>query len=101
MGWKIPHSQPALASTLGDIIPFFGYSAEIRKVIYTTNAIESLNRSLRKVLKTKGSFPNDESILKLMYLAMQNISKKWTMPIHNWGSVINQLSIKFEGRVQL
>ena len=84
-----------------NIIPFFAYSAEIRKVIYTTNAIESLNRSLRKVLKTKGSFPNDESILKLMYLAMQNISKKWTMPIHNWGSVINQLAIKFEGRVQL
>jgi transposase-like protein len=53
------------------------------------------------VLKTKGSFPNDESILKLMYMALQNISKKWTMPIQNWGSVINQLSIKFEGRVLL
>lgn len=74
-------------------------AAEIRKVIDTTNAIESLNRSLRKVLKTKGSFPNDESIMKLMYLAMQNIAKKWTMPIRNRGSVINQLSIKFEGRV--
>lgn len=84
-----------------NITPFFAYPAEIRKVIYTTNAIESLNRSLRKVLKTKGSFPNDESIIKLMYLAMQNIAKKWTMPIRNWGSVINQLSIKFEGRVQL
>ena len=84
-----------------NIIPFFAYPAEIRKVIYTTNAIESLNRSLRKVLKTKGSFPNDESIIKLMYLAMQNIAKKWTMPIRNWGSVINQLSIKFEGRIPL
>jgi putative transposase len=84
-----------------NIIPFFAYPADIRKVIYTTNAIESLNRSLRKVLKTKGSFPNDESIMKLMYLAMQNIAKKWTMPIRDWGSVINQLSIKFEGRVQL
>jgi len=84
-----------------NITPFFAYPAEIRKVIYTTNAIESLNRSLRKVLKTKGSFPNDESIMKLIYLAMQNIAKKWTMPIQNWGSVINQLSIKFEGRVQL
>lgn len=73
-------------------------AAEIRKVIDTTNAIESLNRSLRKVLKTKGSFPNDESIMKLMYLAMQNIAKKCTMPIRNRGSVINQLSIKFEGR---
>lgn len=70
-------------------------------MIYTTNAIESLNRSLRKVLKTKGAFPNDESIIKLMYLAMQNIAKKWTLPLRDWGSVINQLSIKFEGRVPL
>jgi putative transposase len=82
-----------------NIIPFFDYSAEIRKVIYTTNAIESLNRSLRKVLKTKGAFPNDESIMKLIYLAMQNIAKKWTMPIQNWGAVINQFSIKFKGRL--
>jgi len=81
------------------IIPFFDYTAEIRKVIYTTNAIESLNRSPRKVLKTKSSFPNDESIMKLIYLAMQNITKKWTMPIQNWGAMINQFSIKFEGRV--
>ena len=83
------------------IIPFFAYSAEIRKVMYTTNAIESLNRSLRKVLKTKGAFPNDESIIKLIYLAMQNIAKKWTMPLQHWGAVINQFSIKFEGRVHL
>ncbi|NTW54195.1 MAG: transposase, partial [Chlorobaculum sp.] len=65
------------------------------------NAIESLNRSLRKVLKTKGAFPNDESIMKLIYLAMQNIAKKWTKPLQNWGAVINQFSIKFEGRVHL
>ncbi|NTV67494.1 MAG: IS256 family transposase [Chlorobaculum sp.] len=83
------------------ITPFFGYQAEIRKVMYTTNAIESLNRSLRKVLKTKGSFPNDESILKLMYLAMQNIAKKWTMPIQNWGAVLNIFSIKFKGRIPI
>lgn len=84
-----------------NIIPFFDYPPDIRKVIYTTNAIESLNRSLRKVLKTKGAFPNDESIIKLIYLAMQNIAKKWTMPLRNWGAVINQFSIKFEGRVPL
>lgn len=82
-----------------NVIPFFDYSAEIRKVIYTTNAIESMNRSLRKVLKTKGAFPNDESIMKLVYLAMQNIARKWTVPLQNWGVVINQFSIKFEGRV--
>ena len=83
------------------IIPFFAYPKELRKVIYTTNAIESLNRSLRKVLKTKGAFPDDESIMKLMYLAMQNIAKKWSMPVRNWGAVINQLSITFQGRVPL
>ena len=83
------------------LTPFFEYPKDLRKVIYTTNAIESLNRSLRKVLKTKGAFPNDESIIKLMYLAMQNIAKKWTMPVRNWAAVINQLSIKFQGRVPL
>ena len=84
-----------------NIVPFFAYPKDIRKVMYTTNAIESLNHSLRKVLKTKGAFPNDESIIKLIYLAMQNIAKKWTMPLQNWGSVINQLSIRFQGRVPL
>ncbi len=74
-----------------NIIPFFAYPSEIRKVIDTANAIKSLNRSLRKVLKTKGSFPSDESIMKLLYLAMHNISKKWTMAIQNWG----RLSISF------
>jgi len=63
------------------ITPFFDYSPEIRKVIYTTNAIESVNMSLRKITKNRGSFPSDEALLKLFYLAIQNISKKWTMPI--------------------
>lgn len=80
---------------------FFDYSPEIRKVMYTTNAIESLNRSLRKVLKTKGAFPNDEAILKLMYLALQNIAKKWTMPIQHWKAALNQLAIRFETRLPL
>lgn len=81
-----------------NITPFFEYPADIRKVIYTTNAIESLNRSLRKVLKTKGAFPNDESIFKIMYLALDKISQKWTMPIRNWKAALNQFAIKFEGR---
>ena len=66
------------------IRPFFAYSPEIRKVIYTTNVIESTNMSLRKVTKNRGSFPNDESMLKLLYLALNNIAKKWTMPIRDW-----------------
>lgn len=81
------------------IIPFFAYSFDIRKAIYTTNAIESINMSIRKVIKTKASFPNDEAALKLLYMALKNISKKWTMPIRDWGNAINQFSILFEDRV--
>jgi putative transposase len=81
------------------IIPLFGYPPEIRKAIYTTNAIESMNMSLRKVTKNRGSFPNDEAMTKLLYLAMRNISKKWTMPIHDWKSALNQFTIIFETRM--
>lgn len=80
------------------IIPFFAYSADIRRVIYTTNAIESLNRSLRKVLKTKGSFPNDDSVLKLLYLALRNIAQKWTMPIRDWKAALSRFAIEFPDR---
>lgn len=82
-----------------NIIPFFDYPQEIRKVIYTTNAIESLNASLRKVIKNKRVFPSDDSALKMLYLALNNISKKWSMPIHNWGAAIGRFSIMFEERV--
>src|SRR5512146_1016642 len=81
------------------IIPFFDYPPEIRKVIYTTNAIESVNMSLRKITKNRGSFPTDESLLKLFYLALNNISKKWTMPIRDWKAALNRFSIQFEDRL--
>jgi len=81
------------------VIPFFAYPADIRKVIYTTNAIESLNMSLRKVTKNRGSFPNDEAMLKLLYLALKNIAKKWTLPIRDWKSAMNRFSILFEDRM--
>lgn len=81
------------------ITPFFDYPAEIRKVIYTTNAIESLNMSLRKISKNRGSFPSDEALLKLFYLALNNISKKWTMPIRDWKSALNRFTIQFEDRM--
>jgi putative transposase len=83
------------------VIPFFDYPDDIRKVIYTTNAIESLNRSLRKVIKTKGAFPNDASILKIFYLALTQIAKKWTMPIHDWKAALSQFAIRFAGRFEL
>jgi putative transposase len=81
------------------ITPFFAYPTEIRKVIYTTNAIESLNMSLRKVTKNRGSFPNDAAMFKLLYLALNNIAKKWTMPIRDWKAALNRFSILFEDRM--
>ena len=81
------------------LVPFLSYPDYIRKAIYTTNAIESLNRSLRKISKNRGSFPNDESALKLLYLALRNISKKWTMPIRLWKQALNQFVILFPGRL--
>jgi len=81
------------------LTPLFSYPADIRKAIYTTNAIESVNMSLRKVTKNRGSFPSDESMIKLLYLALQNIEKKWTMPIRNWKSALNQFTIIFGDRM--
>ncbi len=81
------------------LIPFFDYPPEIRKVIYTTNAIESVNMSLRKLTKNRGSFPSDEALLKLFYLALKNISQKWTMPIRDWKAALNRFTIEFGERI--
>jgi transposase-like protein len=78
---------------------FFDYPPQIRKVIYTTNAIESLNASLRKVTKTRRSFPTDESVMKILYLALHQISRKWTMPIRDWKQAMSQFIILFGDRV--
>ncbi len=81
------------------LTPFFDYPPEIRKVIYTTNAIESVNMSLRKLTKNRGSFPSDEALLKLFYLALRNISQKWTMPIRDWKAALTRFTIQFEERI--
>lgn len=81
------------------IIPFFDFPPEIRKVIYTTNAIESVNYSLRKLTKHRGAFPNDEALVKLLYLALRNIAKKWTMPIRDWKAALTRFTIQFEERL--
>jgi putative transposase len=81
------------------VIPFFDYPPEIRKAIYTTNAIESINMSLRKVIKTRSSFPTDEAVTKLFYLALNNISKNWSMPIRDWKAALNRFTIQFEERL--
>jgi putative transposase len=83
------------------VVPMFGYPAEIRRVIYTTNTIESLNMTLRKLTKNRSLFPNDEAVFKLMYLGLKNISQRWTMPIKNWSGALNQFAILFEGRVPI
>ena len=83
------------------VVPMFGYPSEIRRAIYTTNTIESLNMTLRKITKNRSLFPNDEAVFKLMYLALRNISKRWTMPIKNWSGAMNQFAILFEGRVPM
>ncbi len=80
---------------------YFQYSAPIRKIIYTTNAVEGFHRQVRKVTKTKGAFTSDMALLKLVYLATRNIQKKWTNPVQNWGLTVQQLSIKFDDRLKL
>jgi putative transposase len=80
---------------------YFKYTEPIRRIIYTTNTIEGFHRQVRKVTKTKGVFPNDEALLKMIYLAHKNISKKWTQPLQNWSLTISQLAIYFEGRLKL
>jgi putative transposase len=83
------------------VVPMFSYPSEIRRAIYTTNTIESLNMTLRKVSKNRSLFPNDEAVFKLMYLALRNISQRWTMPIKNWSGAMNQFAILFDGRVPM
>ena len=78
---------------------YFKYPPQIRKVIYTTNIIESVHRQFRKPTKTKGAFPNENSLLKLLYMGIQNAQKKWSMPIQNWSLTLSQLAIFFEGRL--
>ncbi|QDF66343.1 IS256 family transposase [Shewanella sp. SNU WT4] len=78
---------------------YFRYPEHIRKVIYTTNAVEAVHRQFRKLTKTKGAFPNENSLLKLLYAGILNASDKWTMPIHNWSLCLSQLAIYFEGRL--
>jgi transposase-like protein len=97
-----PKSNVNCTSPLEDYLsgePHFDYPPDIRRVIYTTNAIESLNMGLRKVTKNRGSFPSDEALIKLFYLAQQNISRKWTLPIRDWKAALNRFTIQFGDRM--
>ena len=81
------------------ITPFFNYPLDIRKAIYTTNSVESLNRSLRKIIKTRGGFPNEEAALKLSFLALRQAAKKWAMPIQHWREALNHFAILWPERM--
>ena len=96
---KYPMISQSWRRNWSRVIPFFAHPPEVRKVIYTTNTIESLNMTLRKVIKNRASFPHDDAALKLMYMALKNISKKWTMPVQNWKAALNQFAIIYEGRL--
>lgn len=83
------------------VIPQIAFPEEIRRVIYTTNVIESMNRQIRKIVKNKGVFPTDESIKKILYLALKNAAKRWTMPIRNWPDALNQFAVLYPDRLRL
>ena len=96
---KYPSISKSWRTHWPELIAFLKFPAEIRKAIYTTNAIESVNRSLRKISKNRGVFPHQEALLKLYYLALERIMKKWTMPIHNWSAALNRFAIEFGDRM--
>lgn len=96
---KYPTVSKSWLDKWENITPLFDYPGDIRKAIYTTNAIESLNMTLRKVIKNKRVFPSDESVFKPLYLAINNVSKKWTMPIRNWNMAANRFLIEFGDRI--
>ena len=96
---KYPSISKSWRAHWPELIAFMKYPAEIRKAIYTTNSIEAVNRSLRKVSKNRGVFPHEESLLKLYYLALERIAKKWTLPIRDWSAALNRFAIEFADRM--
>jgi putative transposase len=100
-GEKYPMIGRSWLNNWDRLSPFFAFPEAIRRAIYTTNPIEGLNRQLRKILKTKGALPSEESALKLMYLAILRIGEKWTYPMRGWKQAMHQFAIFFDGRMKL
>ena len=98
-GSKYRHAVQSWHRNWDDLTAFFDFPVEIRKIIYTTNLIENLNGKIRKYTKTKLSFPTDDAVRKSVWLALQEIEKKWTVPVHNWGIIMNQFIAIFENRI--
>jgi len=100
-GDRLPTIGASWRRNWEQVIPFFDFPPEIRRVIYTTNAIESLHSSVRKVIKNRGHFPNDQVAAKLIYLALRNIEKKWKMPARTWKEALNQFAVFFGDRLNV
>jgi putative transposase len=100
-GKKYGYAIKSWTDNWEELTAFLAFPVEIRKIIYTTNVIENLNGKIRKYTKTKSSYPTDEAVMKSVFLAVQEITKKWTMPIRDWGMILNQFVIMFENRLKL
>ena len=98
-GEKYPNSMKSWKQNWDAISPIFKFSSAVRKVIYTTNSIESLNATYRKLNRQRSVFPSDTALLKALYLSTFEATKKWTMPLRNWGQVYGELSIMYEERL--
>ena len=96
---RFPMISKSWRANWARVVPFFAHPPEIRKIIYTTNVIESLNMTMRKVTKTRSSFPNDDALIKLLYLALRNVTKKWTLKVYQWNAAINRFAILYEDRM--
>lgn len=97
-GQKFPTIRAAWRSTWDRVIPFFAFPPEVRRVIYTTNAIESINAQLRKIIKTRGHFPSDDAATKLIWLALRNITAEWGRPARDWKQAMNRFAILYQER---
>ncbi len=100
-GGRFPAIVKSWKSNWERVIPIFDYAPEIRRVIYTTNTIESVNSVLRRSIKTKGRFPTDQAATKILYLALMRATHRWSMPIRDWSLTLNQLSILHPNRLPL
>jgi transposase-like protein len=100
-GKKYSYAVKSWRENWQSLATFFKYPEEIRRLIYTTNPIEGINRRLRKVTKTKGSFPSDDALFKLLYLVVSDVSRKWSLPMRDWGTIVQQLGCYFGERMEV
>jgi transposase-like protein len=97
-GARFPPIVAAWRRAWTQVIPFFAFPPEVRRVIYTTNALESVHARLRKIIKTRGHFPNDDAATKLIWLALRNVTSRWTMPVRPWREAMNQFAVLYPDR---